>query len=91
MMALQSLVTRRDFRGREWGANQRVTMDEALRICTLNGAHAAFEEDLKGSIAPGKLADFVVLGADPHDVEPDRIKDIRIARTVVGGRTVHEG
>ena len=90
MMALQSLVTRRDFRGREWGANQRVTLDEALRICTLNGAHAAFEEGAKGSITPGKLADFVVLGEDPHEIEPDRIKDIPIARTVVGGRTMHE-
>jgi predicted amidohydrolase YtcJ len=90
LMALQSLVTRRDFRGREWGPNQRVTMDEALRICTLNAAHASFEEDIKGSITAGKLADFVMLAEDPHDVEPDRIKDIRIVRTVVGGKTMHE-
>jgi hypothetical protein len=91
LMALQSMVTRRDFRGREWGPNQRVTVDEALRICTLNGAFASFEEQTKGSIAAGKLADFVMLAEDPHDVEPDRIKDIAVARTVVGGRTVHEG
>ncbi|MGH7552929.1 MAG: amidohydrolase [Longimicrobiales bacterium] len=90
LMALQSLVTRRDFRGREWGPNQRVTMDEALRICTLNSAHASFEEAIKGSITAGKLADFVMLAEDPHDVEPDRIKDIRIVRTVVGGKTMHE-
>ncbi|MEX0912329.1 MAG: amidohydrolase [Gemmatimonadota bacterium] len=89
MMALQSMVTRRDYRGRVWGANQRVTVDEALRICTINGAHASFEENIKGSITPGKLADFVVLGADPHEVNPQELKDIQIVRTVVGGRTVH--
>ena len=72
-----------------WGENQRVTVDEALRICTINGAYASFEEAIKGSIKVGKLADFVVLGEDPHDVEPDAIKEIPIVRTVVGGRTMH--
>lgn len=91
LMAIQSMVTRRDYRGREWGPNQRITIDEALRVATINGARASFEEGLKGSISIGKLADFVMLERDPHDVEPDRIKDIRIARTVVGGRTTYEG
>ena len=90
MMALQSLVTRTDYLGRTWGGNQRVTIDEALRICTINGAHASFEEGIKGSITVGKLADFAVLAQDPHQVEPARLKDIRVVRTVVGGRTVHE-
>ncbi len=89
LMAIQSMVTRRDFEGRVWGPNQRVGVDDALRICTLNGAHASFEEDLKGSIKPGKLADFVVLAEDPHEVDPDRIKEIQVVRTVVGGRTMH--
>jgi predicted amidohydrolase YtcJ len=89
LMALQSLVTRTDYAGRAWGPNQKVTVDEALRICTLNGAHASFEEQHKGSITPGKLADFVMLAADPHDVAPQQLKDIRIVRTVVGGRTVY--
>jgi len=91
LMALQSLVTRRDFRGREWGPNQRITVDEAIRVCTLNGAYASFEEDLKGSITAGKLADFVMLAQDPHDVDPNTLKDIRIVRTVVGGKTMYEG
>ncbi|HXV86727.1 MAG TPA: amidohydrolase [Gemmatimonadales bacterium] len=90
MMALQSLVTRRDFRGREWGPNQKITLDEALRVCTLNGAYASFEENLKGSITAGKLADFVMLAQDPHQVDPNALKDIRIVRTVVGGKTMHQ-
>jgi predicted amidohydrolase YtcJ len=90
LMALQSMVTRTDYRGKVWGANQRVTVDEALRIATVNGAHASFEEDLKGSITVGKLADFVVLAEDPHEVDPSGIKDIGIARTVVGGTTMYE-
>jgi predicted amidohydrolase YtcJ len=89
LMAIQSMVTRKDYRGRVWGGNQKVTVDEALTIATINGAYASSEERLKGSIAPGKLADFVVLEQDPHDVDPDRIKDIRINRTVVGGTTVY--
>ena len=89
LMAIQSMVTRRDFRGKEWGPNQKVTVDEALRIATVNGSYASYEERTKGTITAGKLADFVVLEKDPHDVAPDAIKDIKVVRTVVGGRTVH--
>ncbi len=89
LMAIQSMVTRRDFRGKEWGPNQKVTVDEALRIATAHGSYASYEERTKGTITSGKLADFVVLEKDPHDVAPDAIKDIKVARTVVGGRTVH--
>ncbi|MBC7843201.1 MAG: amidohydrolase [Gemmatimonadaceae bacterium] len=88
LMALQSMVTRTDYRGHVWGANQRVTIDQALTIATQNGAYASYEEHIKGSITTGKLADFVILERDPHDVPPDTIKDIRIVRTVTGGRTV---
>ena len=90
MMAIQSMVTRKDFRGRVWGASQRVSVTEAMRICTVHGAYASFEENIKGTLLPGKLADFVILENDPHDVDPDAIKDIKIVRTVMGGRTVHE-
>ena len=90
LMAIQSMVTRKDMQGRVWGPSQRITVDEALRVCTLNGAHASFEEGLKGSITLGKLADFVVLAEDPHEVDPDRIKEIGVARTVAGGRTTHD-
>jgi predicted amidohydrolase YtcJ len=89
LMAIQSMVTRKDIKGRVWGGNQKVTMDEALRICTLHGAYASFEEKEKGTITSGKLADFVVLAEDPHKVDPDQIKNIKVVRTVIGGRTVH--
>ena len=89
LMAIQSMVTRRDFDGRVWGASQRVTVDEALRIGTLHGARASYEERDKGSITAGKLADFVILERDPHDADPDDIKNIGVVRTVVGGRTMH--
>jgi len=89
MMAIQSMVTRKDFDGRVWGPNQRISIDEALRICTMNGAYASFEESIKGSITAGKLADFVILADDPHDVDPDQIKHIEIVRTVVGGTTMY--
>jgi predicted amidohydrolase YtcJ len=90
-MALQSMVTRKDYKGRVWGPNQRVTLDQALSIATINGAYASHEENLKGSIMAGKLADFVVLEKDPHDVDPDQIMNIKINRTVVGGKTVFGG
>jgi predicted amidohydrolase YtcJ len=89
LMAIQSMVTRKDYEGNVWGPRQRVTVDEALTIATINGAWASHEEHLKGSIAAGKLADFVILERDPHDVNPDTIKDIPVVRTVVGGRTMH--
>jgi predicted amidohydrolase YtcJ len=89
LMAMQSMVTRTDYAGRVWGENQRISVSEALRICTIHGAYASYDEKDKGSLAPGKLADFVMLADDPHQVEPNRIKDIRVVRTVVGGQIVH--
>ena len=90
MMAIQSMVTRKDLRGRVWGPSQRVSVTEAMRICTMHGAYASFEENIKGSLTPGKLADFVILEKDPHDVDPDAIKDIKVVETVMGGRTTYE-
>ena len=88
LMAIQSMVTRTDYKGRVWGPNQKVSVDEALTIATLNGAYASSEEQVKGSITAGKLADFVFLEKDPHEVPPTEIMAIKVNRTVVGGRTV---
>jgi predicted amidohydrolase YtcJ len=87
LMGIQGMVTRTGWDGTTWGANQRITVDEAIRVNTINGAHASREEMLKGSITEGKLADFVILAEDPHAVHAERIKDIQIVRTVVGGHT----
>jgi len=90
LMGIQGMVTRTGWDGTTWGANQRVSVDEAIRINTLNGAYASHEESIKGSIAAGKLADFVVLADDPHTVASDKIKDIQIVRTVVGGSAMYQ-
>jgi predicted amidohydrolase YtcJ len=90
MMALQSSVTRTDMRGNVWGPKQRVSVEEALRVGTLHGAYASYEEQLKGSIEPGKLADLVVLGRDPTREDSSNLIRIPVERTMVGGRWVFE-
>ena len=89
-MAIQGMVTRTGWDGKTWGANQRISVDEALRVNTINGAYNSHEEAIKGSITPGKLADFVVLSDDLFTVDKEKIKDLQIVRTVVGGSTVYQ-
>jgi len=90
-MAIQGMVTRTGWDGKTWGANQKISLDEAIRVNTLNGAYNSHEENIKGSIAAGKLADYVVLAGDLYSIPSDKIKDVKIVRTVVGGQTVYEG
>ena len=90
MMALQSSVTRTDIKGNVWGANQRISVEEAVKIGTVNGAYASFEENSKGSLEEGKLADLVVLGRDPFNEDPSTLITIPIERTMVGGQWVYE-
>jgi len=85
MMFLQSAVTRTDTMGNVWGPKQRITIAEALRVATVNGAHASFDEKRKGSIEVGKLADLVVLGRDPLKEDPASLVTIPVERTMVGG------
>ena len=89
-MGIQGMVTRMGWNGETWGANQRISVDEALQVNTITGAHNSHEEMIKGSITPGKLADFVVLADDPHTVDEGKIKDIEIVRTVTSGSTVYQ-
>jgi predicted amidohydrolase YtcJ len=70
--------------------DERIGREDALRAATVDGAYLTFEEDEKGSIEPGKLADFVVLNDDPLRTDEERVKDIEAELVVVGGRTVYE-
>ena len=89
-MAIQGMATRTGWDGKTWGANQRISVEEALRVNTINGAYNSHEEAVKGSIAAGKLADFVVLSDDLFTVDKGKIKDLQVVRTVVGGKTVYQ-
>jgi predicted amidohydrolase YtcJ len=89
LLRIQDMVTRTSSQGVAIGANQRVSVDEAIKVWTLDGAYASFEENSKGSITPGKLADFVVLQKDPRQVPPNEIKDIVIEATYLGGQKVY--
>jgi hypothetical protein len=90
LMAIQAMVTRTGWNGETWGASQKITLDEAIQVNTINGAYNSREERDKGSITVGKLADYVVLADDLHGVAPAKIKDVKIVRTVVGGRTAYQ-
>ncbi|MGA8742681.1 MAG: amidohydrolase [Terracidiphilus sp.] len=89
LLRIQDMVTRKSQQGLVVGGNQRVSVDEALKVWTLDGAYATFEENIKGSITPGKLADFVVLQKDPRKIPPDTIKDIVVEATYLGGDKVY--
>jgi predicted amidohydrolase YtcJ len=91
MERVESLVTRRaTSNGKVYGASQRLSPDEALRAFTMGSAYLQFEERERGSITPGKRADFVVLSADPGAVAPERIHEITALRTYVGGHCVFD-
>jgi predicted amidohydrolase YtcJ len=90
MMALQSEVTRTDTKGNVWGPKQKITVEEAIRVGTINGAYASYEENLKGSIEAGKRADLVVLGRDPFKENPSTLVTIPVERTMAGGRWTFE-
>ena len=88
LLRIQDMATRKSYNGVGYGINQRVGVEEAIKVWTLDGAYATFEEKTKGSIERGKLADFVVLRKDPRKVAPDTIKDIVIDATYVSGERV---
>jgi hypothetical protein len=85
IVSFYSSVSRQTNTGDVFYAGQRMTRDEALRSYTMNNAYAAFEEDVKGSLTPGKLADIVVLSKDIMRVPEDEITSARVDLTIVGG------
>lgn len=93
LMNIYAAVTRKDPNGNPpegWRPDQKLSVDTALRMVTIEGAYATGEENIKGSIEVGKLADMVLLSDDPFEVEPDNIKDIKVLWTMVGGQIVYE-
>ena len=90
LSVIYHFVTRDTLSGGVFGPDQAVSREEALRLVTINNAYLTFEEDLKGSIEPGKLADVVVLSDDLMSVAEDRIDDLAVLMTMVGGNIVYE-
>jgi hypothetical protein len=89
-LTMSVAVTRKTEGGRVIGPEQAVSREEALRMMTVNAAYLSFDEAKKGSIEVGKLGDLAVLSDDLMSCPADRIKDIRVVATVVGGQVVHE-
>jgi len=82
-MGLHALVHRNDFI-----PEQRINIEEALKTYTINAAYGAFEENIKGSIEIGKLADFVIVNRNPLEVPNDEIRNIQVMETIIRGKTV---
>lgn len=88
LLNVQAAVTRRTSSGAVRGEGQRVPLDDALRAVTVNAARALRREHRVGSLAVGKLADFVELSADPYEVEPDELAGIEVRGTWLGGERI---
>lgn len=82
-------VSRKTEKGLLVQEDERISILEALKIHSFNGAYASFEEDIKGTLEVGKLADLVVLSENPFEVDPERIKDIEVEKTIIGGKVVY--
>jgi len=90
LVGVYAAVTRWAESGQALSPQEAISPEEALRMYTLAGAYASFEERLKGSIEVGKMADLVVLSADPTAVSPEELKGIRVEKTIIGGEVVWE-
>lgn len=84
-----TLVSRQTANGNVYGPEEAVTVEEALAAQTINGAYVGFEEHRLGSIEPGKLADIVVLGADPFDFPPERFSELPVDHVIVAGEETY--
>ena len=90
---IYAAVTRRtldDKNPNGWIPEQKITVEDAIKCYTINNAYAAFEENIKGSIEPGKLADFVVLSDDILTIDPIKIKDAKVDLTILDGEIIYE-
>jgi predicted amidohydrolase YtcJ len=93
ILSVYAAVTRRTLDGKNpkgWIPEQKITVEEAVRAYTMGSAYAEFQETVKGSITPGKLADVVILSRDIFKIDPKDIEGVRVDMTVVDGRVVYE-
>lgn len=90
LVGIYAAVTRKGMSGKVWGAEERVSIHDAIRAYTINSAYINFDEAIKGSLEPGKLADMVVLADDLLTMDPNRLKDARVDMTIVGGKVLYE-
>jgi hypothetical protein len=93
MLGIYSAVSRKTLSGSPesgWFPSERLTVEEAIRAYTFNTAYASFEDDIKGSLEVGKLADLVVLSDNLLQISPAKIKDVYVKSTIVGGKIVYQ-
>ena len=90
MVGLYAAVTRKGMSGQVYGPDEIITIEEAIRAYTLTGAYLNFEEDVKGSLEPGKFADMIVLSDDVLTIDPKHIMDIEVEQTYINGKLVYE-
>ena len=91
MLTLYAATTRATLDGKNpdgWFPEQKLTLAEAVQAYTMGSAYAEFQENEKGSITPGKLADMVILSEDILRIDPRKIREVKVLRTIVGGKTV---
>jgi hypothetical protein len=86
LLSIADMVCRRTSSGAPFNAGEAITAAEALHAYTFGSAYASHQEHVKGSIAPGKLADLVILSEDPIAVSPDRIAGLQVLATIVDGQ-----
>jgi predicted amidohydrolase YtcJ len=87
---IYGVVTRKGYTGEVIGPEQSISVMDALRLYTINGAYVSFEEKIKGSIEPGKLADIAILDRDILTIPEEEIKDIKVEMTIVGGEIIYQ-
>jgi predicted amidohydrolase YtcJ len=93
MLTLYAATTRATLDGKNpngWFPEQKLTIKEAIEAYTVGSAYAEFQENEKGSITPGKLADMVLLSGDILDIDPVKIRDVKVLKTWVGGKLTYD-
>src|SRR5256884_9545217 len=93
MLSIYAAVTRRTLDGKHpngWIPEQKISLEEAIRAYTVGSAFAEFQENEKGTIAPGKLADLVILSRDIFQIDPNEIEKAKVVLTIMDGRVVYE-